>query len=255
MSIAYVTQAGFYVTISSMVDTTELLTFLKTVRLLSGLSDTKLLILIQSCRLKTVPRGNVIFNRGDPAEAVFILKSGLIAEFTGSAGGDVEVLIKERRAGDFFGEMGILLDEPELVTVMAIQESTLLIMHRDVFINLVDHEPSVAGFLMRTFARRVKASGEIFATHTQLQAPARLASIVLRLEQEEGGRGTVSVTQEYLAQRCGLARQTVARVLGDWRRKGWLLTFRNRLQIVNRNAISQELEAIARKPENPKESE
>lgn len=223
----------------------ELLSFLKTVPLLVGLNEPSLAGLAPYCRLKFAPRGNVIFTRGDPAEALYIMKSGMIAEFAGSPGGEVEVFIKERRAGDFFGEMGILLNEPELVTVMAVQDSTLVIIHREVFLKLVDHEPSVASFLMRTFARRVKASGEIFATHTQMLAPARLAYILLRLEQEEGGRGMISVTQENLAQRCGLARQTVARVLGDWRKKGWVKTFRNRLEIKDKAAISSTLEEIS----------
>jgi CRP/FNR family transcriptional regulator, cyclic AMP receptor protein len=229
-----------------MADTSAILPFLKSVPLFAGLSEASLANLVQSCRLKSVPRGNVIFSRGDPAEALYILRSGLIAEFAGSPGGEVEVFIKERRSGDFFGEMGMLLNEPELVTVMAIQDSVLVIIHRDIFLRLVDHEPSVAGFLMRTFARRVKASGELFATHTQLQAPSRLAYILLRLEQEEGGQGYVSVTQDYLAQRCGLARQTVARVLGEWRRKGWIATFRNRLEIKDRAAIGHALEEISK---------
>mgnify|MGYP001155556585 CR=1 FL=1 len=228
-----------------MPESINLVPFLKTVPLVSGMSEAGLLQLAQFCRVKSVPRGNVIFTRGDPAEAFYILKSGLTAEFAGSPAGEVEVFIKERRPGDFFGEMGILLNEPELVTVMAVQDSTLVIIRRDIFISLVEHEPSIASFLMRAFARRVKASGEQQVTHTLLQAPSRLAYIILRLEQEEGGSGTISVTQDYLAQRCGLARQTVARVLGDWRRKGWVATFRNHIKIINRTAISTTLEKIS----------
>jgi CRP/FNR family cyclic AMP-dependent transcriptional regulator len=229
-----------------MTDIGDLVPFLKTVPVVAGLTEAGLLHLAQSCRVRAVHRGNVIFTRGDPAEAFYILKSGLTAEFAGSPAGEVEVFIKERRPGDFFGEMGILLNEPELVTVMAVQDSTLVILRRDIFLGLVEHEPSVASFLLRTFARRVKASGEQQVTHTQLQAPSRLAYLILRLEQEEGGSGTISVTQDYLAQRCGLARQTVARVLGDWRRRGWVATFRNRLEIKNRTAISRSLEVISK---------
>jgi CRP-like cAMP-binding protein len=223
----------------------ELLAFLKNVALLAGLSEVSLARMAGLCHVKNAPRGFVIFSRGDLAEAFYLVRAGLIAEFAGSRGSDVEVFIKERRPGDFFGEMAILLDEPELVTVMAVRDSALVVIRREHFLKLVDSEPSVASFLMRTFARRVKASGEQQVTHTLLQAPARLAYIVLRLEQEEGGHGTISVTQDYLAQRCSLARQTAARVLGEWRRAGWIVTNRGRIEIKDRAAISRVLETIS----------
>jgi len=225
-----------------MVDASDLISFFKTVPLLVGLSDSSLLNLALKCRTRNVPRGYIVFSRGDTAEVFYIIYTGMTAEFAGSPRGDVEIFIKERRQGDFFGEMGILLDEPATVTEMAIHDSTLVIIRRDVFLKLVDQEPSVASFLMRTFARRVKASGEQQATNTLLQAPSRLAYIVLRLEQEEGSRGIISETQDYLAQRSGLARQTVARILGEWQKKGWISTHRGWLQVNDRMAISQALE-------------
>ena len=45
------------------------------------------------------------------------------------------------------------------------------------------------------------------------------------------------MSQEELAQRTGLTRQTVARLLGDWRRHDWLLTGRGRIMLLNRALI------------------
>ncbi len=225
-----------------MTETSDLINFLKTVPLLAGLSESSLLKLASKCRTKNKSRGFIIFSRGDSADVFYILRSGLTAEFAGSSRGDVEIFIKERRSGDFFGEMGILLNEPETVTEIVIHDSALVTISGDVFLQLVDQEPTVATFLLRAFARRVKASGEQQVTNSLLQAPSRLAYILLRLEEEEGSRGMISVTQDYLAQRSGLARQTVARVLGEWRKKGWLSTHRGWLEIKDRNAISSSLE-------------
>jgi CRP/FNR family transcriptional regulator, cyclic AMP receptor protein len=225
-----------------MTESSDSIAFFRTVPLLAGLSDASLLSLASNCRMKNVPKGYIIFSRGGPADLFYMIYSGLTAEFAGSPNSDVEIFIKERRPGDFFGEMGILLNEPASVTEMAIQDTTLILVRREIFLKLVDREPSVASFLMRTFARRVKASGEQQATNTLLPAHARLAYIVLRLEQEEGGKGVISQTQDYLAQRSGLARQTVARILGEWGKRGWISTHRGWVEVKDRPGITQALE-------------
>ena len=44
-------------------------------------------------------------------------------------------------------------------------------------------------------------------------------------------------SQEEVAQRTGLTRQTVARFLGEWRRNGWLLTGRGQIELLDRAAL------------------
>jgi CRP/FNR family transcriptional regulator len=47
----------------------------------------------------------------------------------------------------------------------------------------------------------------------------------------------VTVTQEELAQRVGLTRQTVASTLGKWRRDGWVDTGRGEIRIIKRSVL------------------
>ena len=219
------------------VSPTDLLSFLTRVPLLAGLNDTALAALARACNLDQVPKDSVIFTRGDPAEAVHIVRSGIVAEFAGGPN-ELEIVIKERREGDFFGEMGILLDEPYIVTTVAMQATELVIIPRDEFLRLVRSESSVMLYLLKIFARRLRISGEQLTVYAFLDAPARLAYMILRLERDEGGEGSVTVSQEDLAQRCGLARQTVARILGEWRTANWIITHRGSLQVVDRTSLA-----------------
>ena len=45
-----------------------------------------------------------------------------------------------------------------------------------------------------------------------------------------------------LAQRLGVARQTVAKILGRWRRAGWIITGRGKLVLLNRAALRKSSE-------------
>ena len=63
--------------------------------------------------------------------------------------------------------------------------------------------------------------------------------MLLQLDQQADNDGVIKVTQEDLAQYVGLARQTVAQALGQWRRVGWVETGRVRIEIKNREALER----------------
>jgi CRP-like cAMP-binding protein len=168
---------------------------------------------------------------------VYIVRSGVVAEFAGGPN-ELEIVIKERREGDFFGEIGILLAEPCLVTTVSIRPSVLVTIPQDEFLRLIQSEPSLTLYLLSTFARRLKISGEQLTAYAFLDAPARLAYMIMRLESDEGNRGSISISQEDLAQRCGLARQTVARILREWRSTGCIITRRGRIEVLDRARLN-----------------
>lgn len=215
----------------------QIAAFLKTVPLFAGLGEQALGVFAQAAFLKRVEKGQVIFRRGDVAQAVYVVRAGAVAEFVGGANA-LEMLVKARRPGDFFGETGMLVDEPQLVSAIAIQQTTLLGIPRQTFLDQFWGEPSMTKYMVRILIRRLKISGERQIYYAQLDARARLAYVLLWMEQDEGA-GVVGATQEYVAQCCGLARQTVARILGEWRRAGLINTLHEKIEVTDRAALVQ----------------
>lgn len=222
----------------------EIAAFLGTVPLLEGLSAESRRRLAEACAEKTVAKGKVVFMEGDPADELYIVMEGAVVEHV-SGPNDLEMAVKERRPGDYFGETGMLVGEPHFVTAIAAQPSVLVVIPRNEFLARVKQEPSISQFIMRTLAHRLRLSAKHAVAYAYLDASARLAYLVLSLEEDEGGSGKVSHSQEDLAQRCGLARQTVARILGEWREAGWIKTGRGSLSGIDRKALGQIL-AISR---------
>lgn len=214
----------------------QLQSFLKQVPLFAGLDDSQLEALARVCYVKRVERGHIVFRRGDPSNAVYILWSGSIAELAGGPN-ELEIIVKVRHKSDYFGETGMLIDEPQMVTAMARQSSLFVVIPRHEFLILVWSEVKVMKYIMRTLINRLKDAGECQVTYAMLNTHARLACFILRLEQEEGGNGFITVSQEYLAQCCGFTRQTVARILKKWRKASWIITKYQKIEIINRAAL------------------
>jgi CRP/FNR family transcriptional regulator, cyclic AMP receptor protein len=214
--------------------------FLGSLPLFAGLNNAHLAALAQGCSIKHVAPGAYIFLQGEPAEALFVVRSGSVAIALSSSDGR-ELVINEMGPGDCFGELGVLTGQARSTHALARPPagSEVLVISRQTFLDILEAEPSLARRLLDTTAQRLRHSGERESALAFLDAEARLARALLALDEQESEQGYVTISQEELAQRASLIRQTVAKILGRWRRRGWLLTGRGHIMLLNRAQLEQ----------------
>ncbi len=210
--------------------------FLRGVPLFSGLDDPALAALAQFTALKRVPKGFVLFTEQEEGNAAYIVRSGSVAIMVTTPDGR-ELVINDMRAGDCFGEMALLTDSPRSATAMAREASELAIIPREQFLAELAARPRIMHRVLELLCGRLRSSTARESALAFMTMPARLSRVLLTLEQETGGKGYVTVSQQELAERIGAIRQTVAEILGTWRRKGWILTGRGKIVLLDRAAL------------------
>ncbi|HXZ93893.1 MAG TPA: cyclic nucleotide-binding and patatin-like phospholipase domain-containing protein [Burkholderiales bacterium] len=84
--------------------------------------------------------GELLFRRGDPGDAAYIVLSGRLRAVDDSAG---ERLLNEVGAGETLGEMAVLSAEPRSATVYAVRDSLLARLPAAAFQRLVDRHPRI----------------------------------------------------------------------------------------------------------------
>jgi CRP-like cAMP-binding protein len=214
----------------------EILRFLGNTALFSKLSESSALSLARASRFQSIDKGEMLFCQSDPCESAYIVRTGNISIVLQSPDGR-EMIINEMLRGDVLGELGILTRKTRSTSAIARSESELLVIPRQAFLNIIDEEPHLARLILEITASRLQMSGKRESALAFMDAQARLASLLLELEEQEAEKGYVTISQEELAQRTGLIRQTVAKALGKWRRAGWLITGRGHILILNRKAL------------------
>lgn len=214
----------------------EALEFLGHIPLFSHLDQKSIDMLARASRFQRIEKGEFLFFQSDPSEFAYIVRSGEVSIVLSSPDGR-DMVINRMRSGDIFGELGVLTTQPRSTSAMARAESEILVIPSESFLCLVDAEPSLARSILKITAERLQRSGEREGALAFLDAQARLARLLLELEKEEKIKGYVTISQEELAHRTGLIRQTVAKVLGKWRRANWLITGRGHIMILNRKAL------------------
>jgi NTE family protein len=102
----------------------------------------------------SLPGGRVLFQSGDPADALYLLRSGLVGVLVAAPEGGHE-MIAEIRAGESVGEMAMLAGEVHSATVVALRDTELIKVPKAIFDGLVARHPALLVKLTSILVRRL----------------------------------------------------------------------------------------------------
>lgn len=218
---------------------TDFRTFFASVPLFAELPPEALADLATACHLLQVDRGEYLFMQEDSAHSVYVVRQGWIAIVLQNADGR-ELVLAEMRPGDVFGENALITGLPRSAGAIAHEPTELVRITGRTFLSVLDREPLLARHLLVLAAQRLSEGNDRERALAFLDAGARIARVLLTLDEmdrQTADKGYITVSQDELAQRTGLTRQTVARFLGDWRRQDYLLTGRGRIMLLRRDVL------------------
>ena len=199
--------------------------------------------LARASRTRRYAAGQVLWNEGDPGEALLVLEAGQlrVSRFTGAG---VEVVLSVVEAPSAIGELALLDGAPRDAAVIAQQPVTVRFVPRSTFQELLRREPAVVDGLLRSLAAMVRAGNARHAVTVGLDVPGRLAAWLLS-RVDEGDNGTQSRpeivlgrSQGQLAAELGTTRSTLNRALNQFEALGYLSRSGDRVVIRNGDALA-----------------
>ncbi len=102
---------------------------------------------------KVFPAGSLIIKEGDVGHAAFMIISGHCRAYRDVAGR--RETLSEMGAGDVFGEMALLLEEPRAASVEAVDNTTVLVLDRSTMTEGLGYD-GWTGALVRALAQRFR---------------------------------------------------------------------------------------------------
>ena len=210
---------------------------LRKVPLFSQLAPSDLERVSEISRERAYPRNSVILFEDDPGDALYVVALGQVKVVLIGEDGR-EVILSVMGEGEFFGEMALVDDEPRSAHVIAMEDSTLLVLRREDFQGILKQTPGIALALLRELSRRLRRVDEKVGSLVLLDVNGRVAQLLLELADEAGSeRITRRLTHHTIAQMIGSSRETVSRTMRDLVEKGYIDVSRREIVIRDRTAL------------------
>jgi CRP/FNR family transcriptional regulator, cyclic AMP receptor protein len=171
------------------------------------------------------PRGAKLFIEGQPAKGVFVLCSGRAKLSIGSSNGRSIMRIAEQ--GEILGLSATLSGSPYEESAEMLESGKINFIRRDHFIHFLNNQAEAS-------LRAAQHLSHVYrAVHEQMRslvlsdsAAEKLARLLLSWRKKTGRRKEhaihlkLSLTHGEIAQMIGVSRETVTRLLGEFRSKG-----------------------------------
>ncbi len=128
---------------------------LRLFRIFRGMDQASLVALAAAMRPQAFPANTLLFRKGDPGGAMFLLLSGDVRVFLYDEQGN-EITLRTLGAGQILGEYSTLDRKPRSASVASVTPLETLVLQRADFLRLLHDRPLVGIELMRGFAERIR---------------------------------------------------------------------------------------------------
>ena len=210
---------------------------LRRVPLFAELSEAEIARLGDIARERGYPKNSVILFEDDPGDALYVVVTGLVKVVLIGEDGR-EVILSVIKEGDFFGEMSLIDDQPRSAHVIAMEDSSLVVLRREDFQHRIREAPGVALGMLKAMSRRLREADEKIGVLVLLDVNGRVAKLLLSMADENDGvQITRRVTHHTIAQMVGSSRETVSRTMRDLADRGYIEVTRKVIAIRNRPAL------------------
>ena len=205
----------------------DVASFLRRVPLFDCLGDQELEALAEVTFPRTFDKGQLIILAEEPGDTLFIVRSGQVKVSLTHASGK-EFILSLLGEGEFFGELALLDERPRSASVVAIEETVLLMLRRPEFLQLLGKVPAIAVALLEELASRLRRTDEQIGGLALLDVHNRVARTLLHLAATSGEASDDGLaiqqrlTHQQLANMAGTTRETVTRVLKQLERDGYI---------------------------------
>ncbi len=178
----------------------------------------------QLLRRRQFKAGAMVFQRGDAADDVYLIVSGLLRISVGSADGR-ELAFRVVGPGEMVGEIGVLDGSRRSADLTALRQSVVLGLGRSALQRLLATRPAIASGVIRFLCHRLRDTSEQLEALALQRIETRLARLLLRLAHaaqpvRDEVELALDLSQGEIATLIGASRPKVNIAFGELEQRG-----------------------------------
>jgi CRP/FNR family cyclic AMP-dependent transcriptional regulator len=196
---------------------------LKSVPLFSHLPEEYLGTLEARVALLRQPARKLMLRAVAESDALYVILSGRAKVFVNGEDGR-EAILSVLGPRDYFGEMGLIDDQPRSASVETIEPCNVVRLLKADFLQCMQTNRELAMRIMRGLAMRLRGANRQIESLALMDTYGRVSRLLLDLAEEINGklRIPMKLSRKEIAAMVGASREVVSRVMNELINSGYI---------------------------------
>lgn len=190
--------------------------------------------------IKTIKKGEPLFNEGEHINGMFCIKSGVCKVSKISDNGREQIINLVKR-GDFIGERSLMNDEVANLKATALNDMEICFIPRDEVVKGLNSNRSFSMSILKGMANSLKKTDNTIVQMAQKTVKQRLAHTLLYLDEsfgiKENGAINIQLTREDIANIIGTATESAIRLLSEFKKKNLISLNGKEIVITDKDSL------------------
>ncbi len=183
-------------------------------------------------RTKEYEVGSNILMEGDIGNSIFFLFDGEVKVVMYNEFGK-EIVLNTLKSINFFGEIGMLDEHERTATIIAKTKCKVVEIGKDVFIEFIREENETFFMLLLEMAKRLREANRKIYILSLNKAKERIKCYLREKVIENYNSKDITILPQHseIAKELSLTRETVTKILGEFKEKGIVSSARGETKI------------------------
>ncbi len=186
-------------------------------------------------RIRHYKKREIIFEEGDYPRYLYFIQSGKVKAFKTNEDGK-EYIIEILKEGDFAGYTDLIRDQKYAESASALEDTQVSLIPREDFLSLLYANRDVASQLIKMLANNITEKEEQLLNLAYHSVRKRVANAILLLD-AKNDNNQINILRDDLARIVGTAKESVIRMLTEFREDGYIEINDGSIIIKNRQKL------------------
>lgn len=191
--------------------------------------------------VKTVKKGESIFEEGDKLNGVFCVREG-VSKLSKLSSNGKDQIVKLASKGEVMGQRSVISEESSNLSAVAVNDMQLCFIPKEVIVDSLHKNPDFTLEVLRHMANDLRQADDVIVNISQKTVKQRIAEAFLYLKNNYGedkeGFLLLTLSREDIANVVGTATESCIRIISEFKKKGLLKSSGKRLGIIDEKKLS-----------------
>jgi len=207
---------------------------------LKALSKEELKRISDNKIIKSVKKGDSLFQEGERLNGVFCVRNG-VSKLSKMSDNGKDQIVKIVTKGEILGQRSVITEEKTNLSATALNNMDVCYIPKSYFTDNISANVAFTKAILIQTANDLKLADNVIVNMAQKSVKQRIAETLIYLEKkfstDEDGYIAITLTRENIANVVGTANELCIRILTSFKKEGWIETDGKRIKIKNTKSL------------------